>query len=880
MRPLVLLAAALPLYSQTTIGTFAGGAIRSGVPAQGVYLDNIGALAWDPAGNVVFCDQTNNVIRRVRTDGILETIAGTGVIGFAGDGGPATAALLNIPSSPAYDSAGNLYFADQANYRVRRIDSKGIVTTVAGDGIPYATGMDTSGPALQRSLGSGIGLAIGLSGLVYILDPSLNGVRLLTANGQLQNFAAFSDDMSTASSLTSDGAGNLYVIRTNFPLYEAIVRIAPDGAFSTLREWRDTVSTFAETVHPIAADGKGNVYGLQGGSIVRFSPDGTDTTIAGGGPGYASSPDGPALPSVIYPSVLAADAQGNVAFAEAFLFVNHFLSFNEVREITADSKLRTLAGNAPQIVPDGTPLASAWFEQPSAIAFSRTGDLYIADFRACMIRKISASGVLGTFAGTGNCAYPAPSGRNAKTADLAQPYSIAVDSQNTVWVTDYYQNFYTIAPDGTISPAVKTPAVGGGNALLAIDAQDRVYVLGQQSLYRSPGLSLDVNTYQWIAPSPPLPWMGNLTGIGTDTSGNVYFVEGYGIYYVSDEGYSVPCVSAGFGPCLNGGFSSIGLGALGTTSLAMDGAHRIWMSQGTEIEVAGPNGMAQIGSGQPGFSGDGGPAMAARFTKASSLALSPAHDLYMVDGNRIRKLSGTSTTLPAPAIAPGGIVNAASYAGGAIAPGELVAIFGSNLGAGGVEIAAPANNTYPSVLGMTRVLFNGVPAPIAAVTPNQIDVFVPAQYPDPIVVQVDAAVSQPAAVPAAGTLPGIFTADSSGSGQGAILNQDGSVNSAANPAARGSTVSIFGTGLGLSTPQLADGALAISTPYPVPLTGVLVFIGGQSADIAYAGAAPFLPAGVFQINARIPAAIAPGNATVSVSAAGIVSAGQVTVAVK
>jgi sugar lactone lactonase YvrE len=391
----------------------------------------------------------------VRTDGILETIAGTGVTGFGGDGGPATAALLNFPAAPVYDSAGNLYFADQANHRVRRIDSSGIIATVAGDGIPYAAGMDTSGPALERSLNPA-GLAVGLSGKVYILDPTLNRLRLLTADGQLRDFFAFSTDGSNTNSLTSDGAGNLYTIQTTGFRYEAIARIAPDGTLSTFREWQAAPNSGLAFVGPITADAKGNVYGVQSGSIVRFSPDGGNTAIAGGGQGYASSPDGPALPSVISPSALAVNAQGNIAFADTFVFVNHYLALAEIRKITADSQLQTLAGNAPQIVPDGTPLSSAWFEQPSAIAFSRTGDLYLADFRACLIRRIGANGVLSTFAGTGNCAYPAPSGPNAKSSDIVQPYSLAVDSQNRVWVADYYLNLYSIAQDGTISPILSS----------------------------------------------------------------------------------------------------------------------------------------------------------------------------------------------------------------------------------------------------------------------------------------------------------------------------------------------------------------------------------------------------------------------------------------
>src|SRR5580698_2469821 len=132
LRALLLFFLAASLRSQILIDTVAGGVIPSGVPAQSILLQNITGIAWDPAGNLVFCDSSNNVIRRIRPDGIVETIAGTGVTGYGGDGGPATAALLNAPYSPAYDAAGNLYFFDAANYRIRRVDLTGVIGTVAG----------------------------------------------------------------------------------------------------------------------------------------------------------------------------------------------------------------------------------------------------------------------------------------------------------------------------------------------------------------------------------------------------------------------------------------------------------------------------------------------------------------------------------------------------------------------------------------------------------------------------------------------------------------------------------------------------------------------------------------------------------------------------
>src|SRR4051812_22066888 len=122
LRSCLLLFLTAICWSQIVVDTFAGGKIRSGVPAQAVFLSRVDGITFDSGGNIVFCEPSRNIIRRIRTDGILETIAGNGTTGFSGDGGPALAASLNSPVAPRYDSGGNLYFADAGNSRIRRID--------------------------------------------------------------------------------------------------------------------------------------------------------------------------------------------------------------------------------------------------------------------------------------------------------------------------------------------------------------------------------------------------------------------------------------------------------------------------------------------------------------------------------------------------------------------------------------------------------------------------------------------------------------------------------------------------------------------------------------------------------------------------------------
>ncbi len=612
-------------------------------------------------------------------------------------------------------------------------------------------------------------------------------------------------------------------------------------------------------------------------SIARLNPDGSFTTVAGGGQppnfGYVSSPDGPALPSVIYPALMAFDAHGDIGFVDSFTPVACCNVKTEIREVTAASQLVTLAGGNGQIVPGGTPLGSIWFDGPSSIAFSQSGDLYVAQRTGCKIWKIGADGSFTTFAGNGTCAYPAPAA-NAQSGSITPPLSVAVDPQNRVWVADGYVYLYNIAQDGTVSPEIKTPVIGG-TGQIAVDGQGRVDVIGLDSLYRV----LPDFSYTALVPLPSNSGGWNLWGIGTDTSGNVYVAGGPGagqaIYKIDDDGSLSPVYQNAGNP----------------RSLAVDAKNRVW-GGAASLGLLGPAGTQVLGDAHAITPGDGGPVNSAEIDQAASLVFSPSGALYFIDGNRIRSLTGIGTNTASPSINAGGIVNAASYAGGAIAPQEFVSIFGSNFAAPALQPAAPENNFYPVAIGRTQVFFNGIPAPITALAPGQINAIVPAEVANgttaSVQVEVDDTISLPTIVPVAAAAPSLWTANLSGSGEAAVVNADGSVNSTSNPAPPGSVVSLHGTGLG-ALPfaaivsgyplVLPDGALTISTPYP-QAQGVTVAIGGEPATILYAGAAPFLANGVTQINVRIPSDLPPANATLAVSAGGLTSSQNVTVAVK
>jgi uncharacterized protein (TIGR03437 family) len=239
-----------------------------------------------------------------------------------------------------------------------------------------------------------------------------------------------------------------------------------------------------------------------------------------------------------------------------------------------------------------------------------------------------------------------------------------------------------------------------------------------------------------------------------------------------------------------------------------------------------------------------------------------------------------------PIISLAGVTNSASYGNpGTVAPGEILAIFGSGVGptepAGAV---LDAEGKVATLIGETRVLFDGSAAPMILASASQTNVIVPyaaaAKQNVNVAIEFQGRSSNAITLPVIASAPGLFTIDASGTGQAAALNQDSTVNGAANPAEVGSIVVLFGTGEGQTDPAGQDGLLATET-LPKPLLVVQVTIGGRDAEVLYRGAAPGFVAGVLQINAKIPLDVTPGpNVPVEVKIGNQTSRSGVTLAVR
>ncbi len=245
------------------------------------------------------------------------------------------------------------------------------------------------------------------------------------------------------------------------------------------------------------------------------------------------------------------------------------------------------------------------------------------------------------------------------------------------------------------------------------------------------------------------------------------------------------------------------------------------------------------------------------------------------------------STGSAAAIALAALANAASFAPGAVSPGMVFAAFGSGIGP-----QNPAGATFGSSgqlldtnSGGARVLFNNTLAPITYASATQVNGIVPYEVAGQSTVQVVAQYggqsSAPITVNVNPSAPGLFSADYTGRGQGAIYNQDGTPNSSSNPAHPGDIIVLFGTGEGQTDPPGVDGLVASST-YPKPHLGYAVSIGGVSVaptDIRYFGAVPGVVAGVFQVNAVVPASVTAGNQPVVVTVGNASSQQNLTVAI-
>ncbi len=328
-----------------------------GGQATAALLASPSAVIFDTAGNMYISDQNNSVIRKVNTAGIITTFAGrdssgVGIAGYNGDGGQATNAELNSPSSVTIDAAGNLYIADWNNNRIRKVNTAGIITTIAGTGLGAGThtccyGGD-GGLAIAAELNDPFSLAFDAAGNLFVADGGNNRIRKINTAGIISTIAgngtqgysgdggaATAAELHNAAFVTLDATGNLYITDNS-----RIRKINTSGI----------ISTFC------------------GNGTMGFSGDGGQATNA----------------EFTNPAGLVFDAIGN-------LYISDYSNFR-IRKVNTAGIISTIAGNGTfGYSGDGGLATAAEFRDPAGITLDAAGNLYIADdFNNC-IRKICFS---------------------------------------------------------------------------------------------------------------------------------------------------------------------------------------------------------------------------------------------------------------------------------------------------------------------------------------------------------------------------------------------------------------------------------------------------------------------------------------------------------
>ncbi len=1006
LRPAVLLTTVFSwsAWAQTyTISTFAGGGLPVNIPGTSASLGSPASVAADRAGNVYFATQ-NTVLRLDATTGILTLVAGNGTPGFSGDNESAVSAQLNSPAGVAVDSAGNVYISDGGNHRVRKV-SNGVIATVAGNGTPGFNGDNV--PAASAQLYNPGGLAVDSAGNLYIADQFnfrvrkvSNGVITTVAGGGsslADSVPATSAELNYPMGVAVDSADNLYIAVASDNFVPGLIREVSNGMITTVAgggtSADDNVpATSAQLGYllGVAVDSAGNLYIADtSNNRIRKVSNGVIATLAGSGAPFFGGDNGPATIAQLYnPAAVAADSAGNLYIADTLN--------NRIRKVS-NGVITTVAGGGTCCFSgDNGPATSAQLSNPQGVAVDSAGNVYIADSGNYRVRKAS-NGVITTVAGNGTRnVIPGFSGSNglAAGAQLYWPSAVAMDSAANLYIADSSSGILGLSlgliyevSNGVIA------TVAGGAAWnsptgIAVDSAGNLYIadtMNNRILEVSNGVIATVagNGTQGSGGDKGPAISAQLSrprGVAVDSAGNLYIADTFNncIREVSNGVIAtvVGTGTQGFGGD-NGPAASAQL--YWPWGLAVDSAGNLYIadSNNNRIRKVSNGVIATVAGGGSTGLGDNGPATNAQLYGPGSIAVDSAGNVYIADAgnNRIRILkpvgssctySVSPTTLQAPAsggnltvgiqtaascpwavsglpgwitasaassgpgsasvglaVSPNNsgatlsatvliagvsvnvtqpalaaaplppiksVTNAASYIGGAVSPGEMVTIFGTGIGpaTAAYAITDPVTGELATTIGGVQVLFNGTPAPMIYASSTQLSAVVPyemALISNPSVwIAYAGQISNAYPLTVAATAPGVFAQNASGSGTGAILNQDNSLNGPSHPAAKGSIVQMFLTGEGQTTPQGVTGKITgVTLPppqvTPAPVQPILVSTGGQ-ALYTYAGEAPAMVAGVMQLNVQIPLNAPSGALSIQVSIGGNMSQNGITVSVE
>ncbi len=590
----------------TVAGTGSYGYSGNGGQATSAQIGTPTGVAVDSSGNLYIVDSSNSAIRKVTTGGVITNVAGNGTSGYSGDGGQATAAELSYPTTVTVDASGNLYIVDNGNEIIRKVSTGGVITTIAGTHNSYGSSGD-GGPATSARLAAPYGVAVDSSGDIFISDASYR-VREVTPDGTIHTYAGNGtsgdtgdDGPATSASVsafnvTTDSSGDLFiedfsdnVIREVVPALILPVTGNPTSTVLTASAPSIVAGqslTLTVTVSDAASDS------ISGGTVTF--KDGTTTL------GTATLANGSASLPVSNLAVGQHDLTASYGGQTDYLA--------SASGLTPTSTIETIAGTGAEgYSGDGGPATTAELSSPYSVAYNSQGDLFIADFGANVVREVTPAGVISTIAGTGTAGYTGDGGQ-ATQAELNNPAGLAVDASGDVFIADFGNHVIReVNTDGVISTIAGTGTSGySGDEGPATAA----------TLTNPEGLSIDAQGNLFVADN------GDHTIREITYYGFMYTVAGDGTAGYSGDGGQA--TSAEVQP----------------TNVIVDSHGDLFIADPTNnvVREVTPDGIIHTvaGTGDQGYSGDGGAATSATLDAPEQLALDAAGDLFIADfGNNV-----------------------------------------------------------------------------------------------------------------------------------------------------------------------------------------------------------------------------------------------------